>query len=100
MNEPRVLLTTLSFQVSEKTGRTYCMGWMGRSKRRLSVGLEVIGAVVADRVAKCCGRGAHQEPLDHDVGDARLYRIAPFRAAVSEQHTCAAVESAVGRLFS
>ena len=32
MNEPKVLLATLSFRVSERTGRVYCYGWLGKSK--------------------------------------------------------------------
>ena len=32
MNEPKVLLATLSFRVSERTGKVYCYGWLGRSK--------------------------------------------------------------------
>ena len=29
---PKVLLATLSFRVSERTGRAYCFGWLGKSK--------------------------------------------------------------------
>ena len=32
MNEPKVLLATLSFRVSERTGKVYCYGWLGKSK--------------------------------------------------------------------
>ena len=32
MAEPKVLLATFSFRVSERTGRVYCYGWLGRSK--------------------------------------------------------------------
>ena len=32
MNKPKVLLATLSFRVSEQTGKVYCYGWLGKSK--------------------------------------------------------------------
>ena len=32
MNEPRVLLCTLSVPTSQKTGRPYVTGWLGKSR--------------------------------------------------------------------
>ena len=32
MNEPRVLLTVLSVRKSERTGKSYLSGWLGKSR--------------------------------------------------------------------
>ena len=32
MHEPRVLLTTLSIRTSQKTGKPYVTGWLGKSR--------------------------------------------------------------------